>query len=177
MKLKRKLKKTSIGRGVDIVPWIERLNYFNDYFRIEGYTLQTEIIEMNDSIIVMAGKVYNPEQVIVADGIAHKRANEPFSYQKCQSGALNRALFILGIVDSGEDSIMDEDEAKELQRNKTSNGSDIYQSMLAYVTVDYNAVEKRIPANKSLLTSDQIKELKTLINAEKSKKAIAQASK
>ena len=49
--------------------------------------------------------------------------------------------------------------------------------MLAYVTVDYTAVEKRIPANKSLLTSDQIKELKALINAEKSKKAIAQASK
>jgi hypothetical protein len=72
---------------------------------------------------------------------------------------------------------MDEDEAKELQRVKASNGSDIYQSMLAYVSVDYTAVEKRIPANKSLLTSEQIKELKTLINAEKSKKAVAQASK
>ena len=177
MKLKRKLKKTSIGRGVNIVPWIERLNYFNDYFRNEGYTLQTEVIEMNDNIIVMIGKVFNAERIMVADGIAHKKANEPFSFQKCQSGALNRALFILGIVDSGEDSIMDEDEAKELQKNKATNGSDIYESMLAYVTVDYNAVEKRIPANKSLLTSDQIKELKTLINAEKSKKAIARAIK
>lgn len=177
MKLKRKLKKTSIGRGVNIVPWIERLNYFNDYFRNEGYTLETEIIEMNDSIIVMTGKVYNQDRVMVADGVAHKRTNEPFSFQKCQSGALNRALFILGIVDSGEDSIMDEDEAKELQRVKASNGSEIYQSMLSYITVDYNAVEKRIPANKSLLTAEQIKELKSLINAEKSKKAIAQASK
>jgi len=177
MKLKRKLKKTSIGRGVNIVPWIERLNYFNDYFRTEGYTLETDIIEMNDSFIVMTGKVYNSERILVADGVAHKRTTEPFSFQKCQSGALNRALFILGIVDSGEDSIMDEDEAKELQRVKASSGSDVYQSMLAYVTVDYTAVEKRIPANKSLLTSEQIKELKTLINAEKSKKAITQASK
>lgn len=177
MKLKRKLKKISIGRDKLIVPWIERLNYFNDYFRPNGYTLETDIIDMNDSIIVMIGRVYNSDRIMVADGVAHKKTNEPFSFQKCQSGALNRALFILGIVDSEEDSIMDEDEASELQRNKGSSGSDIFKSMLAYVSVDYNAVEKRIPANKSNLTNEQIKELKYLINSEKSKKAIAQASK
>ena len=43
------------------MPWVERLNYFNDYFRVEGYSLETEIIEMNESIIVMRGVVNDPD--------------------------------------------------------------------------------------------------------------------
>jgi hypothetical protein len=176
-KLKRKLKKTSIGRGIEIVPWVERLNYFNDFFRVEGYSLNTEIIDMNDSIIVMRGVVYDPDRNPVADGVAHKKTSEPFSFQKCQSGALNRALFILGIVDSGEETIMDEDEAKELQQVKAQDSMTVYESMVNHIPVDYTVVEQRIPANKGTLTSEQLKNLKSLINAEKSKKAVKQASK
>ena len=176
-KLKRKLKKTTIGRGIEIVPWVERLNYFNDYFRVEGYSLNTEIIDMNDSIVVMKGIVLDPDKNPVADGVAHKRTTEPFSFQKCQSGALNRALFILGIVDSAEDSIMDEDDAKELQQVKAQEQTSVFENMKAHIPVDYSVVEARLPANKNLLTSDQLKELKSLINAEKSKVAIKQAKK
>lgn len=176
-KLKRKLKKTSIGRGIEIVPWVERLNYFNDFFRVEGYSLNTEIIEMNDSIIVMRGVVNDPDGNPVADGVAHKRTSEPFSFQKCQSGALNRALFILGIVDSGEETIMDEDEAKELQQVKAQDSMTVYENMVKHIPVDYTVVEQRIPANKGILTSEQLKNLKSLINAEKSKKAVKQANK
>ena len=176
-KLKRKLKNTSIGRGIEIVPWVERLNYFNDFFRVEGYSLNTEIIDMNDSIIVMRGVVHDPDGNPVADGVAHKRTSEPFSFQKCQSGALNRALFILGIVDSGEETIMDEDEAKELQQVKAQDSMTVYENMVNHIPVDYTVVEQRIPANKGILTSEQLKNLKSLINAEKSKKAVKQANK
>lgn len=176
-KLKRKLKKTTIGRGIQIVPWVERLNYFNDYFRVEGYSLETEIIEMNESIIVMRGVVNDPDGKTVADGVAHKKTSEPFSFQKCQSGALNRALFILGIVDSGEESIMDEDEAKELQQVKVQDSMGVYESMVKHIPVDFTVVEQRIPANKGILTSEQLKNLKSLINAEKSKRALEQATK
>ena len=176
-KLKRKLKKTSIGRGIEIVPWVERLNYFNDFFRVEGYSLNTEIIDMNDSIIVMRGVVHDPDGNPVADGVAHKRTSEPFSFQKCQSGALNRALFILGIVDSGAETILDEDEAKELQQVKAQDSMTVYENMVNHIPVDYTVVEQRIPANKGILTSEQLKNIKSLINAEKSKKAVKQASK
>ena len=91
-KLKRKLKKIRIGGGKEIVPWTERLSYFNDYYRTEGFYTSTEIIELNESTIMMRGSVLNSEHIIVADGIAHKRANEPFASQKCQSGALNLSL-------------------------------------------------------------------------------------
>lgn len=80
-KLKRKLKKTSIGRGIEIVPWVERLNYFNDFFRVEGYSLNTEIIDMNDSIIVMRGVVYDPDRNPVADGVAHKKQVSHFHFK------------------------------------------------------------------------------------------------
>ena len=175
-KLKRKLKKTRISGGKEIVPWTERLSYFNDYFRTEGFSLQTEIIEINDSVIMMKGLVYNKEKEIVADGIAHKRANEPFSSQKCQSGALNRALFILGIADGGEDSIMDEDEARELSKVQQDSSNEVFESMLAHISVDYNYVEKRLSKHKGLLSKEQMDLLKKSINLAKSDKAIKQAT-
>lgn len=176
-KLKRKLKTTKISGGKEIVPWVERLNYFNDYFRPEGYVLKTDIIEMNDSVIVMQGQVLDSDGRLVSDGIAFKKSNEHFAYQKCQSGALNRALFILGIVNSGEDTIMDEDEAKELTRNKLQDASEAYANMLAHIPVDYTVVESRLPFYKNQLTSQQMTELKKLINVEKAKKAVAKATK
>lgn len=86
-------------------------------------------------------------------------------------------MFILGIVDSGEETIMDEDEAKELQQVKAQDSMTVYESMVNHIPVDYTVVEQRIPANKGTLTSEQLKNLKSLINAEKSKKAVKQASK
>lgn len=176
-KLKRKLKTTKISGGKEIVPWVERLNYFNDYYRPNGFVLKTDIVEMNDSIIVMQGQVLDQDGRLVSDGIAFKKSNEHFAYQKCQSGALNRALFILGIVNSGEDSIMDEDEAKELSRTKLTDANDVYANMLAHISVDYTVVEAKIPAYKNQLSSQQISELTKLINVEKSKKAVAKATR
>ncbi len=176
-KLKRKLKKTTIGAGKQIVPWVERLNYFNDYFRPEGYSTTTEIIDMNDSIIVMIGKVLNSDKEVVADGVAHKNIREPFSFQKCQSGALNRALFIFGINDSAEDTIMDEDEAKELQKVKSVGIDAIFNDMLEHIKIDYSVVEQRLPAYKNQMSSDQISTLKKSINAQKSKVATSKATK
>ena len=132
---------------------------------------------MNDSIIVMQGQVLDQDGRLVSDGIAFKKSNEHFAYQKCQSGALNRALFILGIVNSGEDSIMDEEEAKELSRTKLMDANDVYANMLAHISVDYTIVEAKIPAYKNQLSSQQISELTKLINVEKSKKAVAKATK
>ena len=176
-KLKRKLKTTTISGNKQIVPWVERLNYFNDYFRSEGYTLQTNLIEMNDSIIVIQGIVINKDDKIVADGIAHKRTTEPFSFQKCQSGALNRALFILGIVNQDEDTIMDEDEAKELSNVKAQDSQSAYDNMLEYIDIDFKVVEQRLPSYKDQFTSEQVSTIKKKINAKKSSKAVAQASK
>ena len=176
-KLKRKLKKTRIGQGKEIVPWVERLNYFNDYFRPEGYKLRSKLIDINDSTIMMLGEVIDPEGVVVADGFGSKRINEPFAVQKCQSSALNRALFILGIVDSGEDTIMDEHEAKELQEVKAVEINQVFDNMVAHIEVDYSVVEAKIPAYKNQLTSDQVSQLKKLINKKKSEKATKLASK
>ena len=72
---------------------------------------------------------------------------------------------------------MDEDEAKELQQVKAQEQTSVFENMKAHIPVDYSVVEARLPANKNLLTSDQLKELKSLINAEKSKVAIKQAKK
>ena len=176
-KLKRKLKKTKISGGKEIVPWTERLSYFNDYFRSEGFYTQTEILDRNESLIMMRGSVLNTDGVIIADGIAHKRANEPFASQKCQSGALNRALFIFGIADGGEDTIMDEDEARELATIKDNSKNEIFENMLAHISKDYTAVEKKLPAYKNQLSKEQMDLLKKQINVLKAKKAVAQASK
>ena len=72
---------------------------------------------------------------------------------------------------------MDEDEAKELQQVKVQDSMGVYESMVKHIPVDFTVVEQRIPANKGILTSDQLKNLKSLINAEKSKRALEQATK
>jgi hypothetical protein len=176
-KLKRKLKKTKISGGKEIVPWTERLSYFNDYFRPEGFYTKTEIIELNESTIMMRGMVINSNDIIVADGVAHKRANEPFSSQKCQSGALNRALFIFGIADGGEDTIMDEYEAKELVEVQVESSNKLFEDMIKHIEVDHVYVEKKLSWYKNRLSDEQIKLLQKTINAKKSKKAVAKASK
>ena len=171
MKLKRKLKKIKTGGNKEIVPWVERLSYFNQYF--SDHTTETEVLHYNEHTIAMKGVVKSPEGNVIADGIAHKKISEPFSYQKCQSGALNRALFIFGIFESDEDSIMDEDDASELQ--KVSN--DVYSAMVNHLDIDYSYVEERMPMYKKQFTTQQIANLQKEINKRKSEKAVQQASK
>ena len=141
MKLKRKLKKTRIAGGREIVPWVERLNYFNDYFRPEGFTLESSELQLlNDEYVCIRGFVKNKTGIVVADGIAFKKLIEPFSVQKCQSGALNRALFVFGIVDTGEETIMDESEAEELNRTTLSDIDQAYNNMKDYIKTDVKIV-------------------------------------
>ena len=171
MKLKRKLKKTTIGGGKQIVPWVERLSYFNQYF--PKFTTETEITHIDNNFVSMRGIVKDEAGKVIADGIAHKKINEPFSFQKCQSGALNRALFIMGIYDSGEDSIMDEDDAEQLN----SVNREVYNNMVNHLDVDHTAVESKLPKYERQFTSKQISYLKQEINKRKSNKAIKQANK
>mgnify|MGYP003137603311 CR=1 FL=1 len=172
MKLKRKLKKTRIAGGREIVPWVERLNYFNDYFRPEGFTLESSELQLlNDEYVCIRGFVKNKTGIVVADGIAFKKLIEPFSVQKCQSGALNRALFVFGIVDTGEETIMDENEAEELNRTTLSDIDQAYNNMKDYIKTDVQIVEKRLPKYKNQFSSLQISTLKKAINEEKAKQS------
>ena len=72
---------------------------------------------------------------------------------------------------------MDEDEAKELQSVTERSIQDIYNDMLTYVNVDHKIVEERIPHYKNQFTSEQISELRKVINKKKSKIAITKAKK
>lgn len=171
MKLKRKLKKITIGGNKQIVPWVERLSYFNQYF--PKHTTKTEVTHIDDSFVVMRGIVLDENDREIADGVAHKKVNEPFSFQKCQSGALNRALFIMGIHDSGEDSIMDEDDAQGL----VDVTNQVFNAMLDHMDIDYTVVEAKLPSYKKQFTAQQIAVLQKEINKRKSAKAVKQASK
>lgn len=171
MKLKRKLKKITIAGKKEIVPWVERLSYFNQYF--PKHTTKTEITHIDNTFVVMRGIVLDENDREISDGVAHKKVNEPFSFQKCQSGALNRALFIMGIHDSGEDSIMDEDDANDL--NDMVNQK--FTAMVDHLDIDYVMVESKLPTYSKQFTSAQMTFLKKEINKRKSAKAVKQASK
>lgn len=171
MKLKRKLKKITIGGNKQIVPWVERLSYFNQYF--PEHTTKTEIVHIDDNLVVMRGYVLDKNDREIADGVAHKKVNEPFAFQKCQSGALNRALFIMGIHDSGEDSIMDEDDAQALNDMT----SQTFNAMLDHLDIDYKVVEAKLPGYKKQFTTQQVALLQKEINKRKSARAVKQASR
>ena len=79
----------------------------------------------------------------------------------------------MGIYDSGEDSIMDEDDAEQLN----SVNKEVYTSMVNHLDVDYTVVESKLPKYEKQFSSAQISYLKQEINRRKSDKAIKQANK
>ena len=83
MKLKRKLKKTMIGGGKQIVPWVERLSYFNQYF--PKFTTETEIAHIDNNFVSMRGVVKDETGKVIADGIAHKKLMNLFHFKNAKA--------------------------------------------------------------------------------------------
>ena len=79
----------------------------------------------------------------------------------------------MGIHDSGEESIMDEDDAQSFLdvTNQTFN------AMVDHLDVDYTIVEAKLPSYKKQFTTQQTALLQKEINKRKSAKAVKQASK
>ena len=72
---------------------------------------------------------------------------------------------------------MDEYEAKELVEVQVESSNKLFEDMIKHIEVDHVYVEKKLSWYKNRLSDEQMKLLQKTINAKKSKKAVAKASK
>ncbi len=94
-----KLKTVDI-KGKQYVQVNDRIKYFRENFK--GYSLQSEIISLDDVACVIRASILNEKQEIVAHGIAREKNGDSFinktSYvENCETSAWGRALGNFGI--------------------------------------------------------------------------------
>jgi hypothetical protein len=92
--------KTISIKGKDYIPVNEKLKYFREHF--PNYSLQTKVIKLDDSVVVMQASVENDQGRVIATGTAYEKADSSFinktSYiENCETSAWGRALSNFGI--------------------------------------------------------------------------------
>jgi hypothetical protein len=94
--------KTVNIKGKEYVPVNERIKHFRTDKNYDGYSLESEIIELTDAIITIKAIVKNAEGRVIATGFANESKNDGYinktSYiENCETSAWGRALSNLGI--------------------------------------------------------------------------------
>jgi hypothetical protein len=100
-------------KGKEYIEVNERLKYYKEHH--PNHPLTSEILYWENGEIIIKAEIKNEDGVVVADGIAHEKANSSHinktSYvENCQTSAWGRALACFGIgIDT---SIASSDEVK-----------------------------------------------------------------
>jgi hypothetical protein len=113
--------KTVNIKGKEYVPVNERIKHFRTDKNYDGYSLESEIIELTDAIITIKAIIKNSEGRVIATGLANESKNDGYinktSYiENCETSAWGRALSNLGIgIDT---SIASYDEVLKAQQSQ-----------------------------------------------------------
>ena len=94
--------KTVNIKGKEYVPVNERIKHFRTDKNYDGYSLESEIIELTDAIITIKAIIKNSEGRVIATGLANESKNDGYinktSYiENCETSAWGRALSNFGI--------------------------------------------------------------------------------
>lgn len=89
-------------KGKAYVQVNERVRYFRETEKYNGYRMTTDIIKITPEEVTMEAKIFNAENDIVANGFANEVRGSSFinktSYiENCETSAWGRALANLGI--------------------------------------------------------------------------------
>lgn len=93
--------KTINIKGKDYVMVNARIKEFRENPKYEGWSIETEILETGE-IVIMKATIRNADANIIATGHAYEKENSTFinktSYiENCETSAIGRALGVLGI--------------------------------------------------------------------------------
>ncbi len=113
--------KTVNIKGKEYVQVNERIKYFRESEKYKGWSLTTEMIELNEKRVVIKAFICNPTGSIIATGFAYEEKDSTFinktSYiENCETSAWGRALGNLAIGIDG--SIASADEVQTAVDNK-----------------------------------------------------------
>lgn len=99
-KANAQIKYIDIGRGKDYAEVKERVKAFRAVF--SDYSIETEILAMDDGIVTMRATITDPEGRVIATGHAQERkdagrVNSTSHVENCETSAIGRALGNFGI--------------------------------------------------------------------------------
>jgi uncharacterized short protein YbdD (DUF466 family) len=94
--------KTTNIKGKDYVEVTERVKYFRLSPDYKGWSINTEIISMDEGQVVMKTTIRNAEEVIKSTGLAHEvqeasYINKTSYIENCETSSVGRALAMLAI--------------------------------------------------------------------------------
>ena len=151
--------KTVNIKGKEYVPVNERIKHFRTDKNYNGYSLESEIIELTDAIITIKAIIKNAEGRVIATGFANESKNDGYinktSYiENCETSAWGRALSNLGIgIDT---SIASYDEVLKAQQSQ----------VMAKPTPPKQLAAKPI---KTLSITDTVKQKVKLVSTDKAR--------
>lgn len=165
----KQLKTVSI-KGKQYVEVNERLKYFRENYK--DYSLETEIVSIENGVCIMKAIIRNPEGIIKATGVAYEKENSTFinktSYiENCETSAWGRALGCFGIGIDG--SVASAEEVINAVNNQNdvkqvNNDIDIFEGLKACTDITnlkiYYEENRQYVADKTAFAKlkDEIKE-------------------
>tara|TARA_R100000988_G_scaffold103293_2_gene81720 strand:- start:2473 stop:2994 length:522 start_codon:yes stop_codon:yes gene_type:complete len=163
--------KTIKIRGNDYVEVNTRIKYFREHYK--DWSMSTEFVELTDNRCVMKTTIKNPDDRIIATGIAYEmlgssNVNKTSFIENCETSANGRALGNLGIgIDNSIASAEEVEHAiiqsqqKPKPKPKLSD-SKFQQMIIAIGQGKIDVVKERMTNYK--LNERQDKELSRIIN-------------
>jgi hypothetical protein len=168
---KHQFKTTNI-KGKAYVEVNERIKFFRTDKKYQFYGLESEIVKLDDSECVIIARIIDPENRIVATGIAQEyksasRINSTSYVENCETSAWGRALGNLGIgIDTSIATADEVNNAIHQQQNPAKPKADVFKQALQHLegskTKD-TALERILGKYGDQFTPDQIKQLKALV--------------
>lgn len=114
--------KTINLRGKQYTEVNERIRFFREAKEFQGWSLTSEVLQLDATVVVIKATITDSDQVERASGIAHEVAgssnvNKTSYVENCETSAWGRALGNLGIGIQGG-SIASYEEVKEAQKGQ-----------------------------------------------------------
>ncbi len=168
---KHQFKTTNI-KGKAYVEVNERIKFFRTDAKYQFYGLESEIVKLDDSECVIIARIVDPENRIVATGIAQEyksasRINSTSYVENCETSAWGRALGNLGIgIDTSIATANEVNNAIHQQQNPPKPQVDVFKQALQHLEgskTKETALERILGKYGKEFTDAQKKQLESLV--------------
>jgi hypothetical protein len=168
---KHQFKTTNI-KGKAYVEVNERIKFFRTDAKYQFYGLESEIVKLDDSECVIIARIVDPENRVVATGIAQEykaasRINSTSYVENCETSAWGRALGNLGIgIDTSIATANEVSNAIHQQKNPPTPQVDVFKQALQHLEgskTKATALERILGKYGKDFTEAQKKQLQSLV--------------
>jgi hypothetical protein len=165
--------KTMKIKGKDYVLVNERIIAFRKLPEYQGFSIETELLHLDEASCVVRATIRNSEGKIVAQGMAQEdrtssMINKTSYVENCETSAVGRCLGFLGI--GVEDSIASAEEVEmAIAKQDLPADTDVFGKAVAYIKEGKNKPERKerhdkvVAKYKGELGQDKLRELAEVI--------------